>query len=452
MQVSVETTSNIERRMTIGVPAQKVEQEVDKRLQQAARNVRLNGFRPGKVPMKVMRRRFGEGVRQEVLGEVMRDSYMEALEQEKITPAGWPQFEPKTVEPGKDLEFVAVFEVLPEIQVGDLSDAEIEKQVAEVTDKDVAEMVDTLRRQQAEMKPVKRKSKKKDVLTISYQGTIDGEAFEGGSAEDYRLTLGSGQMIPGFEEGLTGAKAGEEVELDLNFPEDYHNTELAGKAARFKVMVSQVEEPVLPEMDQAFFAKFGVEAEDEAAFLAEVRKNMERELRQALTNKVKNEVVEALLEKSEFPVPKALVEQEIDRLREDAVQRFGGQMQASQLPAELFQDQAERRVRTGLLFQEMIRQNDLKADADAIKARIDEIAATYEQPDEVVQFYNNNEQQKSQIESLVLEDAVVDLVMAKAKVKERKLSYKEALEPAQPKPRSADTAPEAEGAEEEKAD
>jgi len=453
MQVSVETTSNIERRMTIGVPAQKVEQEVDKRLQEAARNVRLNGFRPGKVPMKVVRRRFGEGVRQEVVGEVMRDSYMEALEQENITPAGWPQFEPKTVEAGKDLEFVAIFEVLPEIEIGDLSGAQIEKQVAEVKDKDVKEMIDTLRRQQAEMKQVKRKSKKKDVLTISYEGTIDGEAFEGGSAEDHQLTLGSGQMIPGFEEGLVGAKAGEEVELDVTFPEDYQNGDLAGKAAKFKVSVTKVEEPVLPEMDEAFFSQFGVDAKDEESFREEVRKNMERELRQAITNKVKNEVVDALLESSEFPVPQALINQEIDRLREDAVQRFGGQMQASQIPAELFQDQAERRVRTGLLFQEVIRQNDLKAEPEAVEARIKDIASTYEQPEEVINFYNTNEQQKSQIESLVLEDQVVDLVMEKAKVKERKVSYEEALRPAEPKQKATvDEAPAKAEESEEKAD
>ena len=452
MQVSVETTSNIERRMTIGVPAQRVEQEVDKRLQEAARNVRLNGFRPGKVPMKVVRRRFGEGVRQEVVGEVMRDSYMEALEQEKITPAGWPRFEPKTVEAGKDLEFVAIFEVLPEIELADMSGIEIEKQTSEVKDKDVNEMVDTLRRQQAEMKEVKRKSKKKDVVTISFEGTVDGETFEGGTAEDYKLTLGSGQMIPGFEEGVIGAKTGEEVEIDVTFPEDYQNQDLAGKPAKFKVSVSKVEEPVLPEMNEEFFSKFGVEASDEESFKAEVKKNMERELKQALDNKVKTEVVDALLEKTEFPVPQSLVDQEIDRMREDAVQRFGGQMQASQIPGELFQDQAERRVRTGLLFQELIRQNDLKADDDAVNAKIDEIASTYEQPEEVISFYKGNPQQKSQIESLVLEEKVVDMVLEKAKVKTRKVAYQEALQPAQPKPKAADAAPTESDESEAKAD
>ena len=266
MQVSVETTSNIERRMTIGVPAQEIEKEVEKRLQQTARNVRLNGFRPGKVPMKVVRRRFGTGVRQEVIGEVMRDSYMKALEKENISPAGWPQFEPKTVEEGKDLEFIATFEVLPEIELGDLSALKIEKQVSEVADKDVETMIDTLRRQQASMKSVKRKAKKKDVMTVDFKGTVDGEEFEGGSAEDYRLTLGSGQMIPGFEEGLVGAKAGEEPELDVTFPEDYHNKDLAGKAAKFQVTVKSVEEPELPELNEEFFKKFGLDVASEEDF------------------------------------------------------------------------------------------------------------------------------------------------------------------------------------------
>ena len=432
MQVSVETTSNIERRMTIGVPAQQIEQEVEKRLQQAARNVRLNGFRPGKVPMKVVRRRFGEGVRQEVVGEVMRDSYMKALDEVKITPAGWPRFEPKTMEAGKDLEFVAVFEVLPEIEIGDLSGVKIEKATSEVKDKDVETMIDTLRRQQATMKAVKRKSKKKDVMTIAFKGFVDGEAFEGGSADNYRLTLGSGQMIPGFEDGLIGAKAGEDVELNVTFPEDYQNKELAGKAARFDVQVSEVEEPVLPELDAEFFEKFGVSVESEEAFRAEVRKNMEREVEQALGNKVKNSVVDALLKVTDFPVPEALIEQEIDRLREDAVQRFGGQMQASQLPAELFTEQARRRVRTGLLFQELIRQNDLKADDAKVEARIQQIASTYEQPEEVINYYNSNPQQKSQIESVILEDAVVDFVLDKVKVTEKKVSYEDAVKPAQP--------------------
>lgn len=431
MQVSVETTSDIERRMTIGVPAEKVQQQVDKRLQEAAKTVKLNGFRPGKVPMKVVRKRFGPGVRQEVLGEVMRESYMEAIQKEEVQPAGMPRFEPKTVEEGKDFEFIAIFEVMPAFEIGDMCKIEIEKPVSEVEDKDLNKMIDNLRRQQASMKEVKRKAKKKDVMTLDFAGTIDGEAFEGGTAEDQAITLGEGQMIPGFEDGLIGAKNGEEHTLDVTFPEDYQNKELAGKAAQFQATVKKVEEPQLPEMNAEFFQQFGVEADNEEQFREEVRKNMERELKNGISTKIKNQVVDGLLQVTEFPVPQAMVDQEIDRLKQEAVQQFGGQMDASQLPSELFQDQATRRVRTGLVFQEILRKEELTADEDAVNAKLQEIASTYQDPDEVIAHYNSNPQQKQQLEAVVLEDKVVDLVLSKAKVKQKKYKYEDAVKPAQ---------------------
>jgi trigger factor len=418
--------------MTIGVPAQEIDQAVQKRLQETARTVRLNGFRPGKVPMSVVKRRFGDSIRQEVVGEAMRDNYIKALQEQDINPAGWPKLEPKTMEEGKDLEFVATFEVLPEIELGDLSKINVEKPVSEVADKDIDNMIDNLRRQQATMKEVKRKSKNKDIVTIDFKGSIDGEEFEGGSAEGHRLTLGSGQMIPGFEKGIVGGKAGEELEIDVTFPEDYHNEDLAGKDAKFAITIHKVEEPQLPELDQEFFKRFGIEAEDEAAFREEVKKNMERELKQAVSNKVKNDVVDGLLETTELEVPAALVDQEIDRLRQDAVQRFGGQVDFQQLPKEIFEEQAKRRVKTGLLFQEVVKKNDLKADEAKVEEKIQEIASTYEQPDEVVAHFNSNPDQKAQVESSVLEDAVVDFVLGAAKVKEKKMKYEEAVQAGQP--------------------
>ncbi|WP_372964576.1 trigger factor [Marinobacter sp.] len=431
MQVSVETTSNIERRMTIGVPAQEIDQAVQKRLQETARTVRLNGFRPGKVPMSVVKRRFGDSVRQEIVGEVMRDNYIKALQEQDINPAGWPTFEPKTMEEGKDLEFVAVFEVLPEIELGDLSKVKVEKPVAEVTEKDIDTMIDNLRRQQAPMKEVKRKSKNKDVVTIDFKGFIDGEEFEGGSAEGHRLTLGSGQMIPGFEKAIVGGKTGEELEIDVTFPEDYHNEDLAGKPAKFEIKIHKVEEAQLPELDAEFFKKFGIEAEDEAGFREEVKKNMERELKQAVANKVKNDVVEGLLETTELDVPSSLVDQEIDRLRQEAVQRFGGQVDFKQLPKEIFEEQARRRVKTGLLFQEVVKKNELKADPSKVDEKIQEIASTYEQPEEVVAHFNSNQDQKSQVESVVLEEAVVEFVLGQTKPKEKKMKYEEAVKAGQ---------------------
>src|SRR5690554_6583060 len=432
MQVSVETTSNIERRMTIGVPAQEIDQAVQKRLQETARTVRLNGFRPGKVPMSVVKRRFGDSIRQEVVGEVMRDNYIKALQEQDVNPAGWPRFDPKTMEEGKDLEFVAIFEVLPEIELDDLSKVEDEKPVSEVTDKDIDTMIDNLRRQQATMKEVKRQSKNKDVVTIDFKGSIDGEEFEGGSAEGHRLTLGSGQMIPGFEKGIVGGKAGEELEIDVEFPADYHNEDLAGKPAKFAITIHKVEEPQLPELDQEFFKRFGIEAEDEAAFREEVKKNMERELKQAVSNKVKNDVVEGLLATTELDIPSALVDQEIDRLRQDAVQRFGGQVDFQQLPKEIFEDQAKRRVKTGLLFQEVAKKTALKADYPKAEEKTQDITSTYEQPEEVIAHTSSNPDQKAQIESSVLEDAVVDYVLAQAKVSEKKMKYEEAVAAGQP--------------------
>jgi trigger factor len=431
MQVSVETTSNIERHMTIGVPAQEIDQAVQKRLQETARTVRLNGFRPGKVPMSVVKRRFGDSVRQEIVGEIMRDNYVKALQEQDLNPAGWPRFEPKTMEEGKDLEFVAIFEVLPEIELGDLSAVTIEKPQAEVTDADIDTMIDNLRTQQASMKSVKRKSKNKDIVVIDFNGTIDGEEFEGGAAEKHRLTLGSGQMIPGFEKAIVGGKAGEELEIDVTFPEDYHNEELKGKPVKFQVTIHEVEEPQLPELDAEFFKKFGIEAEDEAAFRVEVKKNMERELKQAISNKVKNDVVDALLNSTELDVPTSLIDQEIDRLRQDAVKRFGGQMDFQQLPKEIFEEQAKRRVKTGLLFQEVVKKNELTADAEKVEEKIQEIASTYEQPEEVIAHFNSSPEQKSQIESTVLEDAVVEYVLGQAQVTEKAMKYEEAIQAGQ---------------------
>lgn len=432
MQVSVETTSNIERRMTIGVPAQEIDAAVQKRLQDTARTARLNGFRPGKVPMSVVKRRFGASVRQEIVGEVMRDKYVKALEEQDISPAGWPEFEPKIMEEGKDLEFVAIFEVMPEIVVGDLSKVSVEKPVAEVTDKDIDTMIDNLRRQQATMKTVKRKSKNKDIVTIDFKGSVDGEEFEGGAAEGHRLTLGSGQMIPGFEKAIVGAKAEEELEIEVTFPEDYQNEELAGKPARFEIKVHKVEEPQLPELNAELFEKFGIEAEDEETFLAEVQKNMTRELKQAVSTKVKNDVIDGLVGITEVDLPQALIDQEIDRLRQDAVQRFGGQVDFQQLPKEIFQDQAIRRVKIGLLFQEIVKQNDLKAESAQVDEKIQEIASTYEEPEEVVTHFSSNPEQRAQIESTVLEDAVVDFVLAQAQVTETKMSYEDAVKAGQP--------------------
>ena len=431
MQVSVETTSSVERRMTIGVPAEQVDREVEQRLQQTAKTIKINGFRPGKVPVKVVKKRYGQSVRQEVLGEVMRNSYVEALSKEGINPIGYPRFEPKSMDEGKDLEFVAIFEVYPEVEVKDLAGLALEKPEAEIKEKDIKNMIDVLRRQHGTLKSVKRKSKKKDILTVDYVGYIGDEAFEGGTGKDQKITLGSGQMIPGFEDGLVGAKAGESVTLELTFPEDYGNEDLAGKEARFEVDVKTVEEVVLPEMNQEFYSKYGITADSEEAFREEVVKNMERELKQAVSSKMKQQVIAALIEQNEVDVPAAMLEQEINKMKQEAVQQFGGgqQMDLSQLPSELFKDQAESRVKTGLLFAAYVKQNGIKADPEAVDAKVQEIAATYESPEEVVAFYSQPEN-RAQVEAVVVEDAVLEHVIENAKVKKKKMSYEDAVKPA----------------------
>lgn len=430
MQVSVETTSPVERRMTIGVPAEKVDQEVAQRLQKTAKTVRINGFRPGKVPVSVVQKRYGQSVRQEVIGEVMRNAYVEALTQEKQNPIGYPKFEPKSMEEGKDLEFVAIFEVYPELEITDFSSIELESPQAEIKEKDIKEMIEVLRKQHGTLKSVKRKSKKKDLLTIDFVGYMDGEAFKGGTGKDQKITLGAGQMIPGFEDGLVGSKAGETVELNLTFPEDYGNEELAGKEVKFDVEVKVVEDTVLPEMDEEFFTKYGVDCKTEEDFRAEVVKNMERELNQSISNKVKSQLVAELSEKNDVTVPSAMVGQEIDRMKQEALQQFGGgqQLDASKLPDELFKDQAESRVKTGLIFAAIVKGNDLKADADKVEAKIQELASAYESPEEVIAHYSQPEN-KAQVEAVVLEDAVVELVTSKAKVKKVKMSYEDAVKP-----------------------
>lgn len=432
MQVSVETTSSIERRLTIGVPAQEVDSEVEKRLKQTASRARLNGFRPGKAPMSVVKKRFGEGVRQEVISDMMRDAYIKALSEEKLNPAGLPRFEPKELGEGKDLEFVATVEVYPEITLADFSDLEFTRESAEVTEKDVDNMIENLRKQQTTWQQVGRAAQDGDQLTVSYVGTLDGEPFQGGSADNARIVLGSGRMIPGFEEGLVGAAAGEERDLDLTFPEDYHAEELKGKATQFKVHVIKVEEPVLPEVNDEFFAAFGVSEGGEEAFRAEVKRNMEREVKQALSAKLKQQIVDALLEKNQFDVPKALVTTEIDRLREDAVRQFGGMnMDPKQLPAELFQEQAERRVKTGLIFAEIAKADEIRPTAEQVDAKIQEIASTYQEPERVVEWYSNNREQRSGIEAVVLEDLIIEKILGQAKVTDQSVSYEDAVKSAQ---------------------
>jgi len=431
MQVSVENTSALERRMTIAVPAERVENEVNKRLQQTAKRAKVAGFRPGKVPMSVIRQRFEADARQEAFGDLVQASFYEAIVEQKLNPAGAPAVEPKSFEKGKDLEFVAIFEVFPEFTVGGLESINVERLSAEVADADLDNMLEVLRKQNVRFEAVERAAQNDDQVNIDFVGKIDGEAFAGGSAKGTQLVLGSGRMIPGFEDGLVGAKAGEERVVNVTFPEDYQNLDLAGKAAEFTITVNSVSAPQLPELNEAFFSQFGIKESTLEGFRAEVRKNMERELRQAIKTKVKNQVMDGLLAANPIEVPKALLENEVNRLRVQAVQQFGGNIKPEQLPAELFEEQAKRRVVLGLIVAEVVKQFELKPDDAKVREMIEEMASAYQEPEQVISWYYKNDQQLNEVRSVVLEEQVVDTVLQKATVTDKSVSYEEAVKPAQ---------------------
>jgi trigger factor len=431
MQVSIETTSGLERRLTVGVPAEQVENEVEKRLKQAAQNVRINGFRQGKVPMNVVKQRYGQGVRQEVVGDVISRSFYEAVQKENVKPAGQPSIEARQLAAGKDLEYVATFEVYPTVELGEFSGYEVTRVKAEVTEADIDNMVEVLRKHQATWKVVDRAAALEDQVNINFTGTKDGVEFAGGKAENQNLVLGSKTMIPGFEDGIVGLKAGEEKVVKVTFPEDYQAEELKGAAVEFAIKVNSVSEIELPELKKEFFVKFGVEKGGEKQFRKEVKSNMDRELANAIKNKTKTQVMNALLASHSPELPKALVASEIDVLRNQMLQRFGGQQQnfdvKSILPDTMFAEEAERRVALGLIVGEVVKSSKLKPDAKLVKGMIEEIASTYQDPQEVVDYYASNRELTAGIESAVLEDQVVEYILGQAKVTDEESSYDDVI-------------------------
>jgi len=432
MQVSVESSQGLERKLRVAVPAEKVDSAALERMKQLAKTQRINGFRPGKVPLNVIKKRFGAAVRNEVISEVMQRSFYEAVIQEKLQPAGLPSIEPVNMEEGKDLEFVATFDVYPEVELANFSAFELEKATAEVTDEDLAKMLDKLREQQAGWTEVKRKAKADDQVIIDFVGSIDGEEFEGGSATDFAVVIGSGQMIPGFEEQLIDHKAGDEFEIKVTFPEDYQKSELAGKEALFKVSLKQVnkKEPLkLSELAE----KLGIEDGSVAKLKKEIRKNMERELKQALDARLKQQIMEKLVDAHDFEMPKALVKQEIDQLKRQMLAQFGGQgANLNDLPDEIFAERAEKRVKLGLVLSEVIKSRELTADSDKVRAKLEELASVYEDPEEVINYYMSNDQRLAEVEQLVLEDMVIQAVADEAKVTEKSMSFDEIMNPSQP--------------------
>ncbi len=381
MQVSVETTQGLGRRVTITVPAADIQKAVDSELKKAAKTVRIDGFRKGHVPMSMVKQRYGMSVLNDVLGDLMQRNFINAIIENKVNPVGAPDYKPEQYKEGEDFVYSVEFEVFPEIELKDLESIEVVKPIVTVKDEDVDNMLETLRKQQAEWKDKEGEVAAEDRVTVDFNGSIDGEEFEGGKAEDFVLAMGQGRMIPGFEEGLIGHKAGEEFTIDVTFPEDYHAENLKGKKAQFAINLKKVEERELPELTEEFIKRFGIADGSVDGLRAEVRKNMERELKNAIRTRVKSQVIDGLVKANEVDVPAAAVDSEIEVLQRQAAQRFGGdEKQALQLPRELFEEQAKRRVIVGLLLGEVINSNELKAEDERVKALIDEMASAYEDP------------------------------------------------------------------------
>jgi trigger factor len=430
MQVSVEATQGLERTLTITVAAEVFEKEYDGRIRHLAKTQRIDGFRPGKVPASVIAKRFGTAVEQEVAGEIMQRHFFEAVVSEKLNPAGAPKVEPKPREKGEEFVFTATFEVYPEITLAALEELSVEKETAEVTDADLDNMVTTLRKQHATWNSVEREAANDDQVKLDFEGSIDGEVFEGGKAENFEIVLGSGRMIPGFEDGIVGHKAGDEFTIDVTFPEEYHAENLKGKAAQFAIKLNAVEEQELPEITPEFVKKFGVESGEVEDLKADIKKNMERELEQTLKNSNKDKVLTALVEANEIALPKALIDNEVDALRKQAVQQYGQQMDPKnlpELPAELFTEQAEKRVKVGLVLGEVIKSNELKVDQDKVTALIETAAAAYESPAEVVEYYKNNKEMMQNMENVALEEQAIDFILERATVTEVNRSFDEVM-------------------------
>jgi len=428
MKVTVNRGEGLACELVISLPAEAIELKMAQRLQEAAKKVRLDGFRPGKVPMRLVKDRFGKAVRTEIISEQIENAYFKAIEQEKVKPAGFPEIEITQDKAGKDLEFKAKIELFPEIEVKNADKIKIERPVAAVTDEDFEAMLETLRKQHTDWKVVDRKAKNEDRVTIDFKGFIDDKPFEGGSGEAMQVVLGSNSMIPDFEEGIVGIKAGEHVTLQVTFPDNYNVDNLIGKAARFEVDVKQVEAPELPKLDQTFAEKFNVDSL--AKFKEDVRSNMERELNFAIKGRIKSQLINELIKYNEIDLPTVLTQQEIGNLKQDALQRMGkrsSDQKLPELPDELFKEQAERRVKLGLLMGSVIKTHKIEPDEKRVDEMLKSMTAVYEDADEAIKQFKQDRQRMNEIRQAVLEDQVVDKLLESAKVTEKPVNFKEIM-------------------------
>ena len=433
MQVSVETTTGLERRMKVAMPKKGIDSEVQKRLKSLAGRAKIDGFRPGKVPFGVILKKYGGSVQAEVLNEMMQSSFYQAVTQEKLRPAGVPLIEPGDAESKDSVEFTATFEVYPEFELKGFNKIKVKRPVLEIVDADINKMLETIRKQRMSWQEVKRASKNGDQVTVDFVGTINGEEFEGGSAQNIQVELGAGRMIKGFDEQLVGVKAGGELTLSLSFPDDYHVPDLAGKPVEFATKVLKVEESVLPELDDKFIAEFGVKEGGLDALKKQVRENMEREAKQSIAAKVKEQLFDGLVGLKLLDVPKALVDGEIETLvkqRQEAMQQYGGGQMPETQPSE-FEEQAHRRVVLGLILAEVIKKNELKVQPAQLREKVEDIAASYEHADEVIKYYYGDKTRLTELENVTLEEMAVDSILAEAKVTDKKTSFDDLMNPGQ---------------------
>jgi len=431
MQVSVETTQGLERRMTVALPSEDIDSAVLKRLQSLSKTTRMNGFRPGKVPFKVVKKRYEPQVRNEVLGSMINRSYYDAVKQENLRPAGQPSIEPgeNRGEGEAGFSFVATFEVYPEFDPVFNDSIHVTRPQVTIESSDIDEMVDNLRKQRTEYTVVERESRDGDQIVIDFLGRLDGEAFEGGKAEKAPLVLGSNQMIPGFESQLIGLSAGDEKTITVTFPENYQADHLAGKETEFDIKVHEVKESSLPELDEELVRSFGIEDGTIESLRADIQKNMERELKQRVDSKVKTQVMDGLVSLNPIDVPAALVQEEIKRQKEQMVEQMPPGTEVSALPDELFTEQATRRVQLGLVVGEIIQKNDIKVDAAAVRKQVELLASSYQDPQQVIDYYYGNKEMLQNVEGLVLEEAVTAEVLSAATVVDEPTSFKDIMNP-----------------------
>lgn len=429
MQVSVEKTSELSRKMTVSIPDAQVQEKMEARFKKLAREVKVDGFRPGKVPVQIVKKLYGERVRGDVVGDLIQSTYFEALQQQDLNPAGHPHIVPSDKEEG--FEYVAEFEVYPEISLDAVKGLAITRPQSSVDESDVDNMIAKLREQKRSWNGVERASQQGDRVTIHFSGVCDGENFTDGKVENYAVEIGGNQMIPGFEDELQGLAAGESKTFLITFPEKYNSEKLAGKQAEFQIDMVKVEEPVLPEVDAEFIKAYGVDEGGPEAFRADVKTNMERELAQGLKAKLKIAVLDALHDNIAVNIPKALVDQEIQQLQQPYVERAKQmrlKVQDLNLPAEMFEEQAKRRVALGLIMGEIIQQNQLTVDADKVRAVIDDMAKSYESPQDVINWYYADKSRLNDVEQMVLEDQAVAWIIEQAKVTDQIIGFDEVME------------------------